>query len=105
VAAHALAELYAVLTTLPVSPRITPEQAGKLIRHTVTSQMDVIVLDGDDYEAVIDRLTELGLTGGIVYDALHLRAAEKAGADRLATFNRRDFDRLVAGINVELEFL
>ena len=105
VAGHALAELYAVLTTLPVSPRITPEQAQKLVRTTVTSRMEVVVLDADDYEAVIARLTELGFTGGVVYHALHLRAAEKSGAESLVTFNRRDFDRLAAGSNVELTFL
>lgn len=105
VAGHALAELYAVLTMLPVSPRITPEQAQKLIRSTVTSRMEVVVLDADDYQAVIGRLTELGFIGGVVYDALHLRAAEKAGADKLATFNRRDFERLAVGTAIELVFL
>jgi predicted nucleic acid-binding protein len=50
-------------------------------------------------------LTELGFTGGVVYDALHLQAAEKAGAKTLVTFNRRDFDRLAAGTSVELTFL
>ena len=94
-----------MLTTLPVSPRITPEQAQKLIRSTVTSRMEVVVLDADDYEAVIVRLTELGFTGGVVYDALHLRAAEEAGAESLVTFNRRDFDRLATGTSVELTFL
>ena len=105
VASHGLAELYAVLTTLPVSPRITAEQAQKLIRRNVTSRMDIVALDGADYEAVIEQVTNLGLTGGIVYDALHLRAAEKAGVDRLLTFNRRDFDRLTVDTAVELVFL
>lgn len=105
VAAHALAELYAVLTTLPVSPRITPGQARKLIRHNVASRMDVVALDGADYQAVIEQVTNLGLPGGIVYDALHLRAAEKAGVDRLVTFNRRDFERLAVETRVELVFL
>ena len=67
--------------------------------------MEVVVLDADDYQAVIVRLTELGFPGGVVHDALHLQAAEKAGAERLVTFNRRDFDRLAAGISVALTFL
>ncbi|HET6362049.1 MAG TPA: hypothetical protein VFH11_08325 [Gemmatimonadota bacterium] len=46
-----------------------------------------------------------GFTGGVVYDALHLQAAEKSGAESLVTFNRWDFDRLAAGSNVELTFL
>lgn len=105
VAVHALAELYGVLTTLPLSPRITPEQAHRLVRHNVSSYMDVIALDGSDYDAVLERLTALGLSGGIVYDALHLRAAEKAGADRLLTFNRRDFLRFAAATRVEVVVL
>ena len=31
ISSHTLAELYAVLTTLPVSPKITPEMAWRLI--------------------------------------------------------------------------
>ena len=31
---------------------------------------------------------------GAVYDALHVRAAEEAGADELHTFNGRDFRRM-----------
>lgn len=105
VAAHAVAELYAVLTTLPVSPRITPGQAAELVRRNVSTRMDVVALDGSDYEAVLERLTDLGLSGGVVYDALHLRAAEKAGAHRLVTFNRRDFERFAAVSAVELVVL
>lgn len=105
VAAHGLAELYAVLTTLPVSPRITAGQARKLIRHNIASRMDVVALDGSDYQAAIELVTNLGLTGGIISDALHLRAAEKAGVDRLMTFNRRDFERLAVETRIELVFL
>jgi predicted nucleic acid-binding protein len=105
VAAHGLVELYAILTTLPVTPRITAEQAQKLIRQSIMAHMDVVVLDEPDYQAVIEKVTTLGLRGGVVYDALHLQAAEKTGADRLVTFNRRDFGRLAAGTMVELVFL
>lgn len=105
VATHALAELYAVLTTLPMSPRITPGQAGQLVRRNVSSRMAVVTLDESDYEAVLERATALGLSGGVVYDALHLRTAEKADADRLVTFNRRDFERFAAVTEVEFVFL
>lgn len=104
-AVHALAELYAVLTTLPVSPRITPGQARRLVQHNVSSRMELVALDGFDYDATVDRLTDLGLSGGVVYDALHLRAAEKAGAERLVTFNRRDFERFSAATRVEVAVL
>ncbi|HEV2064753.1 MAG TPA: PIN domain-containing protein, partial [Thermoanaerobaculia bacterium] len=35
VASHTLAELYAVLTTLPVRPRISPEIASRLVQQNV----------------------------------------------------------------------
>lgn len=102
---HAVAESFAVLTTLPLSPRITPGQARRLLRHNVTERMELVALDGSDYEAVVDRMTDLGLSGGVVHDALHVRAAEKAGATRLVTFNRRDFERFSGATNVEIVVL
>ncbi len=44
--------------------------------------------------ATIDRLAELGMSGGAVYDALIARAAEKSGAERLLTLNASDFERV-----------
>lgn len=94
IAAHTLAELYAVLTTLPVSPRISPAMALRLIRENVESAATAITLTAADYSSVLRGLGELGLSGGIVYDALILKAAQKARADRLLTFNVSDFRRL-----------
>ena len=36
----------------------------------------------------------MGLSGGVIYDALIARAAEKAGAERLLTLNGADFRRV-----------
>ena len=94
VAAHALAELFAVLTTLPLSPRLMAGEARSLIRRNVLSKAEIVALTGADYEAVIERMLENGLVGGVIYDALHVMAAEKAGAGRLVTLNRRDFERI-----------
>ena len=38
VAAHSLAELYAILTTLPVQPHIPPTVARQLIQHNVLNK-------------------------------------------------------------------
>lgn len=94
VAAHALAELFAVLTTLPLSPRLMAVEARSLIRRNIVSKGEIVELTGADYENVIERMLEDGLVGGVIYDALHVMAAEKAGANRLVTFNRRDFERI-----------
>jgi hypothetical protein len=36
------------------------------------------------------------LTGGLVFDALHLHSEQKAGCDRIYTFNVKDFRYLAA---------
>lgn len=94
VSAHALAEVYATLTVLPVRPRITPRQAWYLIEDNLLDVAHIVTLEAEDYAAVLRRITQLGLVSGAVYDALHVVAAEKAGADELLTFNGRDFRRM-----------
>jgi len=85
VAAHSVAELYAVLTTLPVHPRISPVIAQQLIRSNVLDVFEVVSLSDEDYAAVVDRLSALGIIGGATYDALILQAASKANVDQIVT--------------------
>lgn len=95
VAAHALAECYSSLTTLPTRPTPTPGQARRLIeRNVVGLAEEIIPLVGEDYRAAIERMTEQGLVSGAIYDCLHVIAAERAGVDELRTFNGRDFRRM-----------
>ena len=94
VAAHALAETVSTLTVLPVAPRIPAAMAERLIRESVLPVVMVVVLDGADYAAAIARMAGLGLVNGAVYEALHVQAAEKAGAGELVTINGRDFLRM-----------
>jgi predicted nucleic acid-binding protein len=94
VARHTLAELFVVLTTLPVSPRISPGAARSLIRENVEGSAKTISLSAPDYRAVIRRVSDLGLSGGVVYDAMIARAAKKAQVDRLLTLNPEDFKRI-----------
>ena len=93
VASHTLAELYAVLTTLPVSPRISPGAAWRLIREDVITPAKVISVSPSDYGAVIRSIADLGMSGGIIYDAIITRAAQKAQVDRILTLNLDDFTR------------
>ena len=93
VATHTVAELYAVLSTLPVRPRIGPGLARQLVRENVLAKAKVVSLSAADYEAVIDEVADLGLSGGIVYDALLARAFRKSGGGKLLTLNPRDFVR------------
>ncbi len=91
VASHTLAELYAVLTTLPISPRISPDAARRLIHDDVETTAKIIPLSSQDYISTIKNMADLGLSGGIIYDALIVRAAKKSGADKVLTFNIYDF--------------
>lgn len=94
VATHTLAELYAVLTALPVKPRITAQQARRIIEENVIKQFNVIDLTASMYRQVIEDLATSYQTGGIVYDALIAEAATSKGIDRLYTLNKSDFERV-----------
>jgi predicted nucleic acid-binding protein len=98
VAAHTLAELYAVLTRLPVTPRISPALAVRLIEGNLIDSCEIISLSGTEYVALLEELAGLGIIGGTVYDGLLLHAAEKSGADRVITLNARDFRRINPGL-------
>jgi predicted nucleic acid-binding protein len=98
VAAHSLAELYAILTTLPVQPHIPPVVARQLIQHNVLNRFEVVVLSDEDYVTVIDHLSDLGIAGGATYNALILYAATRANADQVVTLDERDFRRVYPGL-------
>jgi len=87
IAAHTLAELYAVLTRLPVSPKIQPDMARMLIRENIEKHIAIVTLDQKDYLQVLDNMSDSELSGGIIYDALLVQTARKSGIDILLTFN------------------
>ena len=97
IANHTLAELYAVLTRLPLRRRILPSEAYALIKANL-QQFSIINFDTNDYIAVLDNLEQLGLPGAAVYDALIAWAALKADADGLLTLNPGHFRRLGAQV-------
>ncbi|MCY2924285.1 MAG: PIN domain-containing protein [Planctomycetota bacterium] len=91
--AHTLAETYAVLTGLPIRPRIRPEQARDLVAQLAQAAR-VVSLSPKDYMAVLDDLARKGWTGGVVFDALLVRAAQLADVDQLVTYDQSDFLRI-----------
>lgn len=94
IAAHTLAELYAILTTLPVHPPIAPSDARQLIQRNVVAKLEIVFLSDQDYIQVVEHLATLGIVGGATYDALILRAAANAKADLVVTLNEKDFRRV-----------
>ena len=94
VVSHTLAETYAVLTTLPVKPRISPLVAQRLIDNNLQANARIVALTVADYWNTIQRMAEMGLSGGTVYDALIATVARRLSVDRLLTLNADDFRRV-----------
>jgi len=97
VSSHTLAELYAVLTTLPVKPRLSPGIAWRLIHENIEGVAKTVSLSPSEYRALIKRASEMGLSGGIIYDALIAKVAETSKVERIVTFNLRHFTRVWEG--------
>lgn len=91
--AHALVESYSVLTRLPAPHRLSAADTHMLLRDNFGR----VRLASQPAPAVFPMLAELAaasLGGGIVYDAVILDAAARAGAKSLLTLNARDYERL-----------
>jgi len=94
IAMHSIAELYSVLTRLPLQPRITPANAWRVIQRDVLELLNIAALSADDYQRVVQQLAERNLSGGIVYDALLLQSAKNADVQHILTLNKKDFLRI-----------
>lgn len=97
VSSHSLAELYAVLTTLPIKPKISTNIAWRLIKENIESKAKIISLSPSEYSSVIKKLSNIGLSGGIVYDALIVEAAHKAKVERIFTLNCKHLKNIWIG--------
>lgn len=91
---HGLAEFYSVLTRAPFTPRVHPAEAGRFLDDNILPYFEIVALSADDYRAVLYSCSNASLIGGVVFDALHLYSAQKAGCDRVYTFNLKDFRAL-----------
>lgn len=92
-AAHSLAELYSVLTRLPGKNRLSGEQVF-LFLEAIEEHLTLITLDGKEYYSAIRDAAGAGIVGGMLYDALLVRCALKAGADVIYTWNPQHFRQL-----------
>jgi predicted nucleic acid-binding protein len=82
---HAVAETYSVLTRLPGDLRVAPADAARLIRQRFAAPL----LIGQEVSARLpDVLSNFGIAGGAVYDALVALAAIEHDAE-LATRDAR----------------
>jgi predicted nucleic acid-binding protein len=94
ISTHGLAEFYSVLTRAPFVPRVHPVEAGRFLDDNVLPYFELSSPSAADYKNVLRSCAASGVIGGRVFDALHLFCAQKAGCDRIYTFNVRDFRTL-----------
>jgi len=92
-ALHTLAEVYAVMTVLPVKPMIPPEQVLLFVQE-LRERLVVVALHEAEYFATIEQAAERGFTSGRVYDALLLRCATKVKAQIIYTWNLKHFEAI-----------
>jgi predicted nucleic acid-binding protein len=91
--APSLAEVYSVLTRLPVRPAILPEHAWLLVEQ-IEQRLTIVTLDVGEYVDTVRRAASQGLGGGRIYDALLLSCARKIEAESIYTLNLPDFRRI-----------
>ncbi len=91
---HTIAELYAVISRTPALQTLSPEYVAEQIEEEVLSNFEVVVLSSDEYLSIIKHLSQTGLTGGIVYDAVIVYAGIKANVDHILSFNAKHFRRV-----------
>lgn len=96
VSAHSLAEMYSVLTNLPLPYRHTPEQAMLSIEENVLKHFKTITLVGNEYASLIRDAAGSQIQGGKIYDALLLKAASKADVNRIYTLNLKHFQSIAS---------
>jgi predicted nucleic acid-binding protein len=96
VAAHSLAEAYAVLTRLPAPHRISPIDAATLVKANFVDAATVIALTTAEYKRLIANAPGREVSGGRTYDLLIAECARKAKVASILTLNDKHFASLAS---------
>ena len=99
-AAHSLAEAYAVLTRLPAPNRLRSEDAIALLEAN-WRETPVVQLTATEVWRALRQAQRRGVIGGQTYDMLIAACALKAGATKLMTWNVRHFAPATREIEVQ----
>lgn len=86
IVAHVALETYSVLTRLPSPGRVPAAAAQAFLAGVFT--WPPLSLPSNNYATLLRRLSESGIAGGAVYDALIAATAAAAGAS-LVSLDRR----------------
>jgi len=92
-ALHTVAEVYAVMTALPVKPPLPPEQVLLFVQE-IRERLVLVTLQEAEYFATLESTAGREFTSGRVYDALLLRCAAKVKAHVIYTWNLRHFQTI-----------
>ena len=91
VAAPALIEAYSVLTRLPASHRIEPQNALTLLDTNFVGRAKIVALGAAGYRTLLRGAPDAGVSGGRIYDAVIATCARNAKVQTLLTFNEAHF--------------
>jgi predicted nucleic acid-binding protein len=90
VSTHTIAELFNTLTAMPPALRLAPRDAVLAV-ETFLQRLTAVDLSTEEYMETLRRTANLGHSGGMIYDALHLACARKVQAEQIYTWNVRHF--------------
>ena len=91
---HALAESFTVLNGIFKYPNHVVTTA--LSRLAKIIAVEAITLD--DYLRVLTEARARGITGGLIYDALHAQTARRLRVEKIFTYNVSNFEHVAADL-------
>lgn len=100
-ALHSMAETYAAITRLPISPRPSPQDA-MLYMRSLERFVKWVPASKKIYNAALARSVSLNAPGAKIYDALILITAIESGEKTLYTWNVKDFSMFAQGLNISI---
>ncbi len=72
---------------------LTPGEARQIVQRYATL-LEMVALSEAAYLDLIDDAVAKDVRYGLIYDLIHVHAAQKAGAEQIATINVRHFRRI-----------
>jgi predicted nucleic acid-binding protein len=99
ISGHGLTEIYSVLTRTPFVPRFRPTDVWQILSDDILPLLQLVALSNTDYRSIVQDCAGMGFVSGRVHDLAHLRAAEKAGCQRVYTFDVRGFQALAPNLS------